>query len=282
MSWEHKLEVLRAVETPGLRVGETLAQLTIPRSTYYRWRRNFRYRGLASLRDRPSSRGRVWNQILPGERDQVLEVALLFPEWSSREVICYMTDACGFTISESSVFRILKAQGWIQPVPRKTFPAGPEYRIKTTRPNQQWQTDATHLLVKNWGWYHLISVLDDFSRGILAWGLQPAMRAGDFSQVVEAACETAGVEQGLRISGTGQAVDRQSSPFGQIQRIRNLCLVSCAFVVWESDFGNLRDLLATLWLLSCFHPWGLGQSLCHKNRSQESEQSCESRRQNRF
>jgi len=168
---EHKLEVLRVVEASALPVWKVLDQLEIPRSTYYRWRCHFRRRGLAGLRDRPPGSRRVWNQILPQERDRILETALLFPEWSPREVSCQVTDSCGFTVSESSVYRILKAEGLIREVQPLSFPAESEYRIKTTRINQQWQTDATYLLVKNWGWYYLISVLDDFSRRILAWGI---------------------------------------------------------------------------------------------------------------
>ena len=192
---EHKLEVLRAVEASELPVRKVLDQLEIPCSTYYRWRHSFRQRGLAGLRDRPPGPRRVWNQILPQERDRILETALLFPERSPREVSCQVTDTCGFTVSESSVYRILKAEGLIREVQLRGFPAESEYLIKTTGINQQWQTDATYLLVKNWGWYYLISVLDDFSRRILAWGLQPSMCAGDFSQVVEAACEGTGVDQ---------------------------------------------------------------------------------------
>ena len=62
-------------------------------------------------RDRPPGSRRIWNQILPKERDRILETALLFPEWSPRQVSCQVTDTCGFTVSESSVYRILKAEG---------------------------------------------------------------------------------------------------------------------------------------------------------------------------
>ncbi len=76
MAADYKLEVLRAVEGSGLPVKQALGQLQIPRSTYYRWRANFRRRGLVGLRDRPSSHSRVWNQILPKERDKTLEILL--------------------------------------------------------------------------------------------------------------------------------------------------------------------------------------------------------------
>ena len=75
---EHKLEVLRAVEASELPIRKVLDQLEIPCSTYYRWRHSFRQRGLAGLRDRPPGPRRVWNQILPQERDRILETALLF------------------------------------------------------------------------------------------------------------------------------------------------------------------------------------------------------------
>ena len=266
---EHKLEVLRAVEASELPVLEVLDQLEIPGSTYDRWRHHFRRRGLAGLRDRPPGSRRVWNQILPQERDRILETAWLFPEWSPREVSCPVTDRCGFTVSESSVYRILKAEGLIREVQALSFPAESEYRIKTTRINQQWQTDATYLLVKNWGWYYLISVLDDFSRRILAWGLQPTMRVGDFSQVVEAACERTGVEQAplsrrprlvtdhgpaliskdfgqyLETKGLGHIL---ASPYhpqtnGKIERYHRSCKQRMNLIVWETP-GELEREIA--------------------------------------
>jgi putative transposase len=264
-----KLEILRAVQGSDLPVKKVLSQLGISRSTYYRWRQRFRNQGQPGLHDMPPVRSRTWNQILPEERNKVLEISMLFPDWSSREVSCHITDNEGFTISESSVYRILKSEGLIKEVQLKTFPAGPEYRVKTTKPNQQWQTDATYLLVKNWGWYYLISVLDDFSRRILAWRLQPAMTAGDFSNVIEAAGESVGIDtiskehrprlvtdngsaliskdfgRYLEIKGIGHIL---ASPYhpqtnGKIERYHRSCKEQINLVVWESP-EELREEIA--------------------------------------
>jgi putative transposase len=270
MTAESKLEVLRAVEGAGLPVKQVLSQLSIARSTYYRWRHSFRQRGQPGLHDRPRIRGRTWNQILPEERDRVLEIALMFPDWSSRQVSWHITDTAGFAISEASVYRILKREGLIQEVRQKTFPAGAEYRVKTSKPNQQWQTDATYLLVKNWGWYYLISVLDDFSRRILAWSLQSAMATGDFSDVIEQACEAVGLSslsetdrprlvtdngsalisrdfgRYLEIKGIGHIL---ASPYhpqtnGKIERYHRSCKEQINLVVWESPEELKREIAA--------------------------------------
>jgi putative transposase len=196
MTAEEKLEILRAVESSNLPAKEVLILLDMSFSTYYRWKANFERHGIEGLRDRSPSKGRTWNQILPEEEEKILQIADLHPEWSPREVGCDISDNHGFTVSESSVYRILKRCGLVKARDEKTFLAGPEFRVKTERINEMWQTDASHLLVKNWGWYYLISVLDDFSRKILAWLLQPSMDTDAFSEVIELACEATGIDTG--------------------------------------------------------------------------------------
>jgi transposase InsO family protein len=52
--------------------------------------------------------------------------------------------------------------------------------VKTTqRVNELSQTDFTHMKVQGWGWDYLSTVLDDYSRHILAWKLSKTMGAQD-------------------------------------------------------------------------------------------------------
>ena len=193
MSKHDKLEALRLIESSGLNVSSALKRLGIARSTYYRWRQKFRTLGVLGLQDNKPHRLRTWNQLLPEQNEMILEVAIFNPEWSSREISLYITDHKRFSVSKSTVYRRLKAQGLIPEPKIKRFPASAEYKVKPTRVNEQWQTDATHLRVDLWGWRYLISILDDCSRRILAWQLKGSMTADDFSDVVEWAYEATGM-----------------------------------------------------------------------------------------
>ena len=200
MSKMEKMEIIRLVGSSELSKSVTLDKYGVPESTYYRWMSKLKKYGSEGLVDNKPRRVRQWNQIKPEEEQMLVEVALLNPEWSPREVALYVTDNKGFSVSESTVYRRLKAHGLVKESTNKTFPASNEYKIKTTGINQQWQTDATYLKVDRWGWFYLISVLDDYSRKILSWDLRTSMTADDFSDVVERACEFTAITE----PGTGR------------------------------------------------------------------------------
>jgi putative transposase len=70
-----------------------------------------------------------------------------------------------------------------------------EERLRPHRHGDQtWQTDFTQFKVFGWGWYYLCTVLDDFSRYIIAWRLAPTMAATDVQETLTLALELTGVE----------------------------------------------------------------------------------------
>ena len=103
MSAQKKLEIIRSVEGSGLPVQAALARVEVPPSTYYRWRRKFRLGGTNGLQDHSPYPGRVWNQLLPEERERILELAMLYPEWSPRE-LATMTEQGFCTVTELARF----------------------------------------------------------------------------------------------------------------------------------------------------------------------------------
>ena len=70
--------------------------------------------------------------------------------------------------------------------------AADEFKDKTTAPNQLWQTDFTYLKVIGWGWFYLSTILDDFSRYIIAWKLCTTMRADDVTDTLQLALTASG------------------------------------------------------------------------------------------
>jgi RNA-directed DNA polymerase len=195
MGAERKGEVIDLVRRSPLSKARTLEELGIPRSTFYRWQRRFRQQGEVGLVDRRPQPGTVWNRLTPQEEETILREALRQPELSSRELACWVTDHGGFSVSESSVYRLLKRPGLIREVQVLGFPAGKEYPVKTTRINEPWQSDASYFFVVGWGWYYQISVLDDYSRFILAWDLKLDTTAQSISEVLQQAGEWTGMEQ---------------------------------------------------------------------------------------
>jgi putative transposase len=194
MKPERKREVIELVRRSPVEKKQTLGQLGLAASTYYRWQRRYQDEGEAGLVDRRRQPGTVWNRMKPEEEKAILGAALGEPDRSPRELACWLSDHAGFTVSESSVYRVLKRHGLIREVNVVGFPAGKEYRVKPTRVNEQRQSDASYFFVVGWGWYYLISVLDDYSRMILAWELKTDMTAESISDVVEQAVEWTGMK----------------------------------------------------------------------------------------
>jgi transposase InsO family protein len=190
-----KLEIIRLVEQSPLPVRRTLAQLGIPPATFYRWYDRYHHGGPAALNDRSPRPDRVWNRIPDAMRDNLIQLALDEPALSPRELAVRFTDTQNYFVSEASVYRLLKAHNLIASPAFIVIKASDAFKDKTTAPNQLWQTDFTYLKVIGWGWFYLSSVLDDFSRYIVAWKLCANMRAEDVTATLDLALHASGLNQ---------------------------------------------------------------------------------------
>jgi transposase InsO family protein len=190
-----KLEIIRLVEGSHLPVRRTLEKLGVSRPTFYRWYDLYRRFGETGLEDRRSGPKGVWNRIPAEIIGQVLDLALEQPELSPRELAVTFVDKKAQFISEASVYRLLKARGLLTSPAYIVMKAADEFHEKTTAPNQLWQTDFTYLKVIGWGWFYLSTVLDDFSRFIVAWKLCATMKVADVTETLDLALSAAGLDR---------------------------------------------------------------------------------------
>ena len=184
MTAHEKAQVLEKVEaTPGFK-RKVLSELGVSKSDRYRWRARARQ---GSLEDRRHP-GPSWYRLSPGEETVVLEVALEHTDLSSRQLAEWITDNKGFSVSESTVYRLLNSQGLIKS-PEMKMAAGKDFHAKTTCPHQMWATDASYFRVCGWGFHYLVTVMDDFPRFIIAWRLQRDMTSDSFIEVIQGAVD---------------------------------------------------------------------------------------------
>ncbi len=166
-----KLEIIRLVERSHQPAKQTLDTLCIPRTTFYRWYAQYRAGGEDALQDKAPLPGRIWNRIPDDIREQLISLALNRPDLSPRELAVTFTKTQGYFVSESSVYRLLKAYDLITSPAFIVMKAADEFQDKTTAINQQWQTDFTNLKIIGWGRMYLFTILDDYSRYVVAWKL---------------------------------------------------------------------------------------------------------------
>ncbi len=140
-----KLEIIRTVEASHLPVKQTLAMIGIPSSTYYDWYARWVDGGVDALADRSPRPRSVWNRIPNDIREAFVEFALDHEDLTPRELAVKYTDEKRYFVSESSAYRILKAEDLITAPAHVVIKAADEFRDKTTRPNELWQTDFTYL-----------------------------------------------------------------------------------------------------------------------------------------
>lgn len=190
-----KYEIIQLVEQSSLSVRQTLRRLDIHHSTYYNWLKRYYEGGMDGLEDNQPRPQAVWNQVSDDHRQAIIDLALEAPELSPRELAVRYTDDQRYFVSESTVYRLLKAHDLITSPAYILMQAGDKFQHPSQRINELWQTDFTYFKIVGWGWYYLSTVLDDYSRYILAWRLCTTMAADDVMDTLNDALDFTGLDQ---------------------------------------------------------------------------------------
>lgn len=183
-SQSEKMEIIGIVEGSSLSIRRTLERIAVSRSSFYQCSRRYQEDGYDGLAAAKRHQHYYWNRIPKEQRECVLKTARKYPEKSCREIAWYITDRQSFYVSESSVYRLLKAHDLITTPVYTMISACEKFSQPTRRMNQLWQTDFTYLKVVQWGWYYLSTVMDDFSRYIISWKLCTTMKASDVKEKI--------------------------------------------------------------------------------------------------
>ena len=187
-----KHEMIRTVEESSLGIARTLRQLNIPKATFYNWYDRYLIEGVEGLVDRKRTSLPSWNKVPEAQRQALLEMALEQPDLSPRELAVRFTDERQYFVSDATTYRILKEQDLVTSPAWIVLKAADQFDQPTTAINQLWQTDFTYLKVTGWGWYYLSTVMDDFSRYILAWRLCQTMSTREVTATLKEALSRAG------------------------------------------------------------------------------------------
>ena len=136
----------------------------------------------------------MWARIGDDIQGQIIEMALGCSEVSPRELAVRFTDEKRYFVSEATVYRLWMVHDLVTSPAYVVIKAADQIQTKTTRPNEMWQTDFTYFKIIGWGWMYLSTVVDDFSRYIIAWKLCTNMQAEDVPDTLDLVLAVSGCD----------------------------------------------------------------------------------------
>jgi transposase InsO family protein len=175
------LELVAAHRGQGRRVSEVLSSMGVARSNYYRWKKD----------ENQNKAGRQRSyEVTAEERRQIDQVKAQYPQYRHRRIQGVLQQR-GFYLSATVIYGHLKQQGQVEPYQRRAAP-WKEPRYEVWQRNLMWGSDWTKLRIGGVRWY-LLTVIDFFSRWIIAWEVVPTVHAGTIKAIYQAGLTNQGI-----------------------------------------------------------------------------------------
>jgi len=145
------------------------------------------------------------------EKLAITEFAKQNPLEGYRRLAFMMLDADVLAVSPSSVYRVLKAAGWLQSLWPKPTRKGTGF-VQPLQPHEHRHIDFSYVNIGG-PFYYLCSILDGASRFIVHWEIREAMKEADAEIVLQRAREKYPQARHRTISDIGS----------QLSSLRNRC-----------------------------------------------------------
>ena len=172
------------VDEPRVRVTEVLRILGIPTSSWYR---------RIELGGEPKRRGPAPKPIDPETERAVVAMALDNP-WYGYQRIAVMCRRSGAAVTNRAAYAVMRAEGLLQKRPcrqAELYQTARLFELLPEKPNDLWQADVTYIHIPGCGWYYAVTVIDYYSRYLLACHLTSSYCAAEVTLALQLAREEA-------------------------------------------------------------------------------------------
>ena len=158
-----------------------IAWLGITTSKFHAWRQRY---GKENTHNAATARG-WW--LEEWEQKAIIDFQARFPLESHRCLAFMMLDADVVAVSPSSVGRVLRNAGRVQPAIKKASFKSKSFR-HSRRPHERWDFEVSKIRVIR-ELFYFASVVDCCTRFILHWELHESMNETETQAIVRRACE---------------------------------------------------------------------------------------------
>jgi transposase InsO family protein len=161
-----------------LRLRRVLAALGVSRSVWYARK--------TGARCKP---GRKPKPVPEALATAIRELAERYPWWGYKR-IAVVGRRSGFEVSNKQVYKVMKAAGLLQKRRVRSaelYQAARLFELLPSGPNELWQADVTYIHVPGHGWWYAVTVIDYYSRYLLACHFTASYRAADINAALDVA-----------------------------------------------------------------------------------------------
>lgn len=137
--------------------------------------------------------GPARRSVPPEIESAVLAMARSNP-WYGYKRIAVMCRRAGCAVRNRQCYRVMKEHGLLQKrksTDAEVYQTAKLFELLPTGPNQLWQTDVTYISIPGHGWWYVITVIDYYSRYLLAAYLTPSYSAQAATEALDRAKEEA-------------------------------------------------------------------------------------------